>query len=76
MIAPAALHVAPDQFASLDEPQKMQLFGALTVAIWLDGHEIALPRGSASADCGADLLLPMAYSPHATRPDPWQAGGT
>ena len=34
-----------DRFAGLGEVQKAQLYGALTAAIWLGGHEIALPRG-------------------------------
>ena len=44
IIDPVATHEALDRFSSLTAPEKMQLYGALTAAIWLGGHEIALPR--------------------------------
>jgi hypothetical protein len=41
---PVATQQALDRFASLTERQRVQLYGALTAAIWLGGYEIALPR--------------------------------
>ena len=35
---------AVDRFEIIPESQRMQLYGALTVVIWLGGHEVALPR--------------------------------
>ena len=40
-----AVQQSLDRFAGLGESKKAQLYGALTAAIWLGGHEIALPRG-------------------------------
>ena len=44
IIDPVATHEALDRFSSLAETEKMQLYGALTAAIWLGRYEIALPR--------------------------------
>ena len=44
LIDPVATARALDRFASLHERDRMQLYGALTAAVWLGGHEIALPR--------------------------------
>jgi hypothetical protein len=44
ILDPAGVQRALDSFDSLAEGQKHQLYGALTAAIWLGGHEIALPR--------------------------------
>lgn len=44
IIDPVATHGALDRFSSLAETEKMQLYGALTAAIWLGRYEIALPR--------------------------------
>jgi hypothetical protein len=44
IIDPAATEQALDRFEQLPPREKMQLFGALTAALWLGGHEIALPR--------------------------------
>ncbi len=40
-----ALQNSLDRFAGLSDAHKLQLYGALTAALWLGGHEIALPRG-------------------------------
>jgi hypothetical protein len=44
IIDPVATRRALDQFHTLREPQRRQLYGALSAAIWLGGHEIAVPR--------------------------------
>jgi hypothetical protein len=44
IIDPVATQRTLDNFGSLHERQRMQVYGALTAAIWLGGHEIALPR--------------------------------
>jgi hypothetical protein len=44
IIDPVATQAAFDGFEHLPQRSKMQLYGALTAAIWLGGHEIALPR--------------------------------
>lgn len=44
IIDPVATGEALNRFSALAEPDRVQLFGALTAAIWLGGHEITLPR--------------------------------
>ena len=44
VLDPIGTERALEAFPSLDEGQKRQLYGALTAAIWLGGHEIPLPR--------------------------------
>jgi hypothetical protein len=44
IIDPVATGAALDGFEHLPQRSKVQLYGALTAAIWLGGHEIALPR--------------------------------
>jgi hypothetical protein len=43
IIDPVATRQALDRYPSLVQAHKRQLFGALTAAIWLGGHEIELP---------------------------------
>lgn len=44
VIDPVATRHALDRFETLRESQRRQLYGALTAAIWLGGHEITLRR--------------------------------
>ena len=44
IVDPVATRRAVDAFATLNERDRVQLYGALTGAIWLGGHEIALPH--------------------------------
>jgi hypothetical protein len=44
IVDPVAIKQSLDEFGNLPQREKMQLFGALTAALWLGGHEIALPR--------------------------------
>jgi hypothetical protein len=44
IVDPVATAHALDRFDTLTIREKLQLYGALTAAIWLGGHEIAPPR--------------------------------
>lgn len=45
IIDPGAARDAVDGFEHLPERHKLQLYGALSAAIWLGRYEVALPRG-------------------------------
>ena len=46
IVDPAAIARQVASFAAIDARERAQLYGALSAAIWLGGHEVALPRGS------------------------------